>query len=117
MADQTELLEALALNRLERLTGAGRRTPFGTLRQLAPGVLGCIEDKGDCLVVIWLEAEEEGSGDVGRWLDRLDPATAVIVMEVLSERLRGMLTRRGFTPVEDTKHLTRIPPGRLEWMG
>jgi hypothetical protein len=65
------------------------------LAQLAPGVLGAIKMDGPVLEIVFITAEHEGSGDVGRYLDGLE--CPVRIPCVLSPRLRGMLQRRGFT--------------------
>jgi hypothetical protein len=65
-------------------------------RAIAPGVFGCVDSDGDTVVVMWLRAETEGSGDVGRWLDGLPTDRLVKVVAVTSDRLAGMLERRGF---------------------
>ena len=71
--------------------------------RLAPGVYGyAVEADGE----IWLpyiRAAREGSGAVGRFLDRL-PANAAIP-NVVSSRLLGMLRRRGWkSRLEPTPH-------------
>jgi hypothetical protein len=65
---------------------------------LAKGVRGFLLDLPDKVVVTALHAETEGSGDVGRFLDWLPHNTKVTFPNVLSERLAGMLIRRGFEP-------------------
>jgi hypothetical protein len=62
--------------------------------QLAPGVKGHTFVKGAVIFIPLIVAEREGSGDVGRFLDRL--SARCIIMSVSSERLRGMLARRGW---------------------
>jgi len=57
-----------------------------------PGVNGRAYASGPYIVLWIIEAVEEGSGDVGRMLDRLDGS--VLVSNVSSPRLRGMLERR-----------------------
>jgi len=66
------------------------------LNQLAPGVIGYAMMTEHGIVVPWLEAEKEGSGDVGRFLDSL-PAGARIPT-IISNRLLGMVQRRGWFP-------------------
>jgi len=57
-----------------------------------PGVNGRAYASGPYVVLWIIEAVEEGSGDVGRMLDRLDGS--VIISNVSNPRLRGMLERR-----------------------
>jgi hypothetical protein len=63
---------------------------------LAPGVLGYTVEADGVLYIPVIMAEEEGSGDVGRYLDSLPRDRTVKVPGVQSDRLRGMLERRGF---------------------
>lgn len=61
-------------------------------------VHGLARDRFSELHILAIRAEHEGAGDVGRFLDRCQEAfPAIIVFEVASPRLRGMLERRGFT--------------------
>lgn len=62
--------------------------------QLAPGVHGSAFAAFGRVFIPHIVADKEGSGDVGRFLDSLD-ASCVIVC-VVSDRLRGMLQRRGW---------------------
>lgn len=64
---------------------------------IAPGVAGSMRDEGDELQISVVIALEEGSGDVGRFLDTLPTDRKVRVTTVVSDRLAGMLERRGFT--------------------
>jgi hypothetical protein len=66
--------------------------------QLAPGVRGFSFHKRDRIIILLIVSENEGSGDVGRFLDQLSPRC--VIMCVTSDRLRGMLERRDFTSVE-----------------
>jgi len=65
---------------------------------VAPGVRAWIKDDGPPgeMLLLGVLAEVEGSGDVGRWLDALPRDRKVAVPNVTSERLAGMLERRGF---------------------
>ena len=54
-------------------------------------------DVDGALYVPIIEAERPGSGDVGRYLDSLPRDRRVVIPNVMSERLAGMLERRGFT--------------------
>lgn len=64
---------------------------------VADGVLADVLDNG-----VWVEvrgvmaSEPRVPGAVGRWLDMLPTDRRVIVPAVISERLEGMLDRRGF---------------------
>lgn len=71
------------------------------LELLAAGVLGYTVEEDDELYIPVIMAVEEGSGDVGRYLDALPKDRTVKVPEVASERLRGMLERRGFNPTPE----------------
>jgi hypothetical protein len=63
---------------------------------LAPGVFGVTApDIDGGLVIVWLRAEREGNGDVGRYLDRAILTGTVRVIDP-NDRLSGMLDRRGF---------------------
>ena len=65
--------------------------------EVAPGVLAWVETNPDgALEVMYVEALDEGSGAVGAWLDGLPTDRRVVVPNVSSERLAGMLARRGF---------------------
>lgn len=77
---------------------------------LAPGVFGCVETEGDTIVVMWVRAEVEGSGAVGRWLDSLPTDRKIKMIGVVSERLRGMLERRGYV------QRMVLMPAADEWM-
>lgn len=70
----------------------------GGLELLAKGVTGyAMEEKpGGRIFVPVIQALNEGNGDVGRFLDRL-PAN-VVIPNVTSSRLAGMLKRRGWKP-------------------
>lgn len=74
------------------ITEAG--TPLERLDTLAPGVLGYAMMANGTLYVPMLEAVNEGSGDVGRFLDSLPALTRIPT--VMSSRLAGMLHRRGW---------------------
>lgn len=65
---------------------------------MAPGVAGTMRDEAEQLTISMVIALEEGSGDVGRFLDTLPADRKVRVTTVVSDRLAGMLQRRGFTP-------------------
>jgi len=65
---------------------------------LAPGVRGYTLDVDGALWVPLIYAEDEGSGQVGDYLDSLPFNRTVVVPNILSGRLAGMLQRRGFSP-------------------
>lgn len=70
---------------------------------LAPGVRGyAIEGKDGPVYIPLVTAEKEGSGNVGRFLDSLDPAVVWKFPSVISPRLRGMLERRGYQRKTET---------------
>ncbi len=70
--------------------------PLDPNAELALGVLGyAIEEDG----IIWIpaiSAANEGDGRVGRFLDALPRDRTIRFPTVISARLAGMLTRRGF---------------------
>lgn len=61
---------------------------------LAPGVRGFTYAWGDIIFIPFIMANREGDGDVGRFLDSL--SYRCVIQSVTSDRLRGMLERRGF---------------------
>ena len=67
--------------------------------QLAPGVRGFTFEKEGLIFIPLIVAEREGSGDVGRFLDRL--SARCVIIDVTSPRLEGILTRRGYRNVID----------------
>lgn len=100
------------MDRLLDLLHRGRRVPrvvVADYPRVAPGVRGEVVERQVPVVgrdlkgldrytfVNIVVAEREGNGDVGRWLDSLPRDHVVIVTSVISERLKGMLERRGFT--------------------
>ena len=78
---------------------------------IAQGVLGILfRDPHDgALIVNYVWAEREGAGDVGRWLDALPAELTVRVIAVTSDRLAGMLARRGY------KHCHVLTPSGDRW--
>ena len=71
---------------------------------IAPGVEGIEHDFGTIFELASIRAITEGSGAVGAYLDRLPRDRTVIVPFVVSERLAGMLERRGFTAPDVFEH-------------
>jgi hypothetical protein len=71
-----------------------------THEPLGPGVNGLVKIFPDKIEILGLRAEVEGSGDVGRWLDQLPTDCLIRVPNVTSDRLKGMLSRRGFREVQ-----------------
>lgn len=67
-------------------------------RQLGPGVVGAgYSPEPGVFIVETLEAQQQGSGDVGRYIDDLKVRYAfVLVQACISPRLEGILKRRGF---------------------
>lgn len=63
---------------------------------IADGVEGMVRDSGHTIEIGGIRAVREGSGAVGRFLDALPPNRRVVVPYVTSDRLAGMLERRGF---------------------
>lgn len=73
--------------------------------RLAPGVRGIVREEPHQVVVGFLLATNPGNGDVGRYLDQLQRrAKAVVVVECMSERLQGMLQRRGFRTMRSPRY-------------
>ena len=66
--------------------------------RLASGVLGYSMKTPRGLYIPWIQAETEGDGRVGRYLDGLPLDRRVVFPTIISARLVGMLARRGFTP-------------------
>jgi len=68
--------------------------------ELAPGVFGFLREfigpNTHTIEIASLRAAHEGNGDVGRYLDSLPKDQTVVVPLVTSERLAGMLDRRGY---------------------
>lgn len=64
--------------------------------ELAPGVWGYRCDTPEGIYFPVINAARPGSGDVARFLDSLPRDRRVVFPTVLSDRLRGMLERRGF---------------------
>ena len=60
-----------------------------------PGVEAIITERKGWLWVIVVVSRNEGSGQVGKWIDSLADRS-VIFLEVNSSRLAGMLQRRGY---------------------
>lgn len=66
--------------------------------EVAPDVFVDSEVFEGALIVEMIQSTDPRSGKVGRWLDSLVDRD-VVVMAVISDRLEGMLRRRGFTCV------------------
>ena len=58
------------------------------------GVKGYAREKAGEIHIEFIQAEIEGNGDVGRFLDHLSPRC--VIVNVVSSRLAGMLKRRGW---------------------
>jgi hypothetical protein len=113
------LMALIACHRFKAETSDGKMTPQTYpwsqwkgkenkvgLYHLALGVLGRAFHEGDDVYIQWIQAEVEGSGDVGRFLNRLSPNCQII--DVVSPRLEGMLTRRGWKMIgtkTDSEHV------------
>ena len=70
---------------------------FPDLTLVAPGVKADIHDEGIRGIYIpVIMALVPGSGDVGRYLDALPRDRRIVFPTVISNRLIGMLERRGF---------------------
>ena len=79
-------------------------------RRLAEGVIGAGYENAGAFILETIEAERQGSGAVGRYLDDLKVRHhTVIVLAVLSPRLGGMLKRRGFVDLDHDNWIWRSP--------
>lgn len=78
----------------EGINSDARSWGIGREPDLYDGVLGLAYRDGDKIRIPLIIAEREGSGKVGEFLDRLTPRCVIVC--VTSERLEGMLKRRGF---------------------
>ncbi len=67
--------------------------------ELGPGVFGYAMEHDGAIYIPVMRATDPGSGQVGAFLDRLPPE--VRIPNVLSSRLRGMLTRRGWRSIAE----------------
>lgn len=84
---------------------------------LAPGVLGYKIETEDAIYIPLIQAVTEGSGAVGAYLDSLPADRAIKIPDVISDRLRKMLLRRGYVVTheyaeefeEDVEIMTRYP--------
>lgn len=75
----------------------------------APGVTALTTEREDGTLYIWtVRATNPGSGDVSRYLDGLPTDRRVIVPNVLNDKLRAMLERRGFECGEEI--VPGLPP-------
>ena len=71
-------------------------------RQLAPGVKGFAFEQDGHIIIPLIVAEREGSGDVGRFLDRLSQRCRIVCCT--SRRLEAMLRRRGWKMQPDKEY-------------
>ena len=83
------------------LTKIGSPIRLGEEKYLATGVIGYAVEKNGEIWIPMIIAEDQGSGDTGRFLDSLSPRC--VIPNVTSPRLAKMLDRRGFSyiPSED----------------
>lgn len=70
---------------------------FPFMTEIGPGVLGYTVEHDNEIYVPLVAAASQGAGDVGRYFDSLPADKTIIVPNVMSARLAGILTRRGFT--------------------
>lgn len=89
-------MTGLSLDPLAEVTDRLSVAMFASLPEVAPGVHAALLAYPDHLEVVAVRAAVEGDGRVGQWLDRLPRDHEVWVPLVTSERLAGMLRRRGF---------------------
>lgn len=62
--------------------------------ELAPGVFGLALATNKYIYIPLIVAVQQGSGHVGRFLNSLSPRCRIVMVQ--SDRLRGMLLRRGW---------------------
>lgn len=72
--------------------------PLTGEERLDDGVLGYTVETPEGIYIPWIQAEREGDGRVGRYLDALPCDRRVVFPTIISARLAGMLARRGFIP-------------------
>lgn len=75
--------------------------PRKTSHALGVGVYGYSVETPDGLYIPVVQAQKEGNGDVGRWLDSLPTDRRIVFASVFSVRLAGMLERRGWTFIDE----------------
>jgi len=78
---------------------AGSLITPGQEEFIAPGVRGYAIQQGETVYIPLIIAENEGSGEVGKFLDSL--SRRCVIPNVTSPRLAAMLMRRGFAPTYD----------------
>lgn len=83
---------------LQGASKVGEAFQPGQEPELAPGVRGILFDEPDEVIIPVVYASDEGSGQVGEWLDSLPTDRTVTFATVLSGRLADMLKRRGYRP-------------------
>lgn len=70
--------------------------PLWPLDEISPGVLGYTMEFEGATYIPLIEPLHPGQGDVGRFLDSLDPIQTWKVPTVVNGVLAGMLLRRGW---------------------
>jgi hypothetical protein len=68
----------------------------GEMPVIWPGVLGVWFDEPEGIYVASVYAIKQGNGDVGRMIDAMPKDRRIVFTTVISERLEGMLFRRGY---------------------
>lgn len=81
------------------------------LYSLGPGVIGYAIQVGDEIFIPMIEALKQGDGRVGKWLDTL--SNRCVIVNCTSERLRGMLERRGW--ICDMRKVEEQKPKMGHW--
>jgi hypothetical protein len=71
------------------------------LYELAPGVRGYVVEDDGVIYIPMVVSTEPGKGNVGSFLDALPKQRTIKFPNVISARLEGMLTRRGYVLTEE----------------
>lgn len=87
------------------------------LPYIGPGVHGHMVEQGNVTYIPMIVAHTPGSGEVGRWLSSLAQERTWKIPCVISQRLRGMLTRRGWETIIEKVTSAHVPPGEPVILG
>lgn len=75
------------------------------ISEVAAGVRGFMERRGDTVHIASIESASPGEGKVGGFLSDLPKDVRVCVHDVVNPTLESMLRRRGFQEVKEHSHL------------